>query len=82
MDPGDPNLGNMYERSLEEIRDQGIRLLPQSLPEAIDEFAGDEVIQAALGPIARDFIDVKRQEWENYHRQVTSWEVERYLTCL
>ncbi|MCH7873404.1 MAG: type III glutamate--ammonia ligase [Planctomycetes bacterium] len=82
MDPGDPNLGNMYERSLAEIRERGIGILPQSLPEAIDEFAGDEVIQAALGPIAGDFIDIKRKEWENYDRQVTRWEVDRYLTCL
>ena len=41
-----------------------------------------EVIQAALGPIYPEFLDLKRREWQEYHRQVTSWEVERYLTML
>ena len=42
----------------------------------------DEVIQAALGPIAAEFLRLKRAEWDEYHRQVTTWEVERYLTLL
>jgi glutamine synthetase len=25
---------------------------------------------------------LKRAEWHDYHRQVTDWEVERYLTLL
>jgi glutamine synthetase len=80
MDPGEPNLGNMYTRPLEEIQAKGIRLLPQSLREALEELRGDEVVQSALGPIAKEFIDFKSAEWETYHRQVTRWEVDEYLT--
>ena len=54
----------------------------QSLTEAIDELERDEVIQKALGPIYPEFLHLKRMEWNDYHRQVSAWEVERYLTML
>ena len=40
------------------------------------------MIQAGLGPIYPEFLQLKRKEWNDYHRQVTAWEVERYLTML
>jgi glutamine synthetase len=82
LDPGAPNLGNMYEMSLEEMARRNIRVLPQSLHEALDELERDPVIQAALGPIYSEFLKVKRMEWNDYHRQVTAWEVDRFLTML
>jgi glutamine synthetase len=82
LDPGEPNLGNMYEMSLEEMMRRKIRVLPQSLSEALDELDRDEVIQAGLGPIYPEFLRLKRTEWNDYHRQVSAWEVERYLTML
>jgi glutamine synthetase len=82
LDPGDPNLGNLYEMSLEEMAKRKVRVLPQSLAEAIDELERDAVIQAGLGAIAPEFIKLKRMEWNDYHRQVSTWEVERYLTML
>ena len=53
-----------------------------SLSEALDELERDEVIQAGLGPIYPEFLRLKRIEWNDYHRDVSSWEVERYLTML
>jgi glutamine synthetase len=82
LDPGEPNLGNMYEMSLEEMTRRKIRVLPQSLTEAVDELERDEVIQQSLGPIYSEFVKLKRMEWNDYHRQVSPWEVERYLTML
>jgi glutamine synthetase len=82
LDPGEPNLGNMYALSLEEMARRKIRVLPQSLAEALDELERDPVIQAALGPIYGEFLKLKRMEWNDYHRQVSAWEVERYLTML
>jgi glutamine synthetase len=82
LDPGEPNLGNMYEMSLEEMRKRAIRVLPQTLNEALDELERDEVIQAGLGPIYPEFLRLKRIEWNDYHRDVSAWEVERYLTML
>ncbi len=80
LDPGEPNLGNLYELGLEEIQRRGIRLLPQSLSEALDALEKDEVILDALGAISGEFVALKRAEWKEYHRQVSQWEIERYLT--
>jgi len=40
------------------------------------------VIQKGLGSIYPEFLKLKRMEWNDYHRQVSEWEVERYLTML
>ncbi len=82
LSPGEPNLGNMYEMSLEEMTRRKVRVLPQSLPEALDELERDPVIQAGLGTIYPEFLKLKRMEWNDYHRQVSAWELERYLTML
>ncbi|HMC88794.1 MAG TPA: type III glutamate--ammonia ligase [Gemmataceae bacterium] len=82
LDPGEPNLGNMYEMSQEEMARRNIRVLPQSLHEALNELERDEVIQKALGPIYPEFLKLKRMEWNEFHKQVSPWEVERYLTML
>ena len=62
------------------FRGAGSGCLPQSLPEALNELKNDEVVQTALGPIYDEFIKVKEAEWADYHRQVSQWEVDRYLT--
>jgi glutamine synthetase len=80
LDPGPANLGNLYDLSLDEIARRGIRLLPQSLKEAVTELTTDAVVQSALGPIAEEFIELKLREWETYDRQVTPWEISQYLT--
>jgi glutamine synthetase len=82
LDPGEPIVGrNMYETSLEQMKREGLRYIPQSLAEALDEFERDEVIQAALGPkLSAEFLRVKRQEWVRYHSTVGRWEVDQYLT--
>jgi glutamine synthetase len=80
LDPGKANLGNMYELGLDEIRRRGIRLLPQSLSEALGELRRDEVVRDSLGVICDEFVDFKDAEWREYHRQVSQWELDRYLT--
>jgi glutamine synthetase len=65
---------------LDEIRRRGIRLLPQSLAEALDELRRDDVVRKSLGVIYDEFVDLKQGEWREYHRQVTQWEIDRYLT--
>ena len=80
IDPGEPNLENMYARPLAEVLATGTQILPQSLSEAVAELRQDEVVQEALGPIAEEFINLKTQEWETYDSQVSSWEIDQYLT--
>jgi glutamine synthetase len=80
LDPGAPLNENLYELGLDEIARRGIRLLPQSLHEAMDALDQDEVVKAALGEdLAKEFMSLKRMEWVEYSRQVSSWETNRYL---
>jgi glutamine synthetase len=82
LDPGEPNLGNLYTADLETMAARGVRALPQTLHEALDELAADAVVRESLGPIADEFIRLKRDEWREYHAQVDRWELGRYLTAL
>ena len=80
LDPGKPHNINLYELSADELAAKGIKLLPQNLLEAIEEFEGDAVIRAGLGEdLAREFIRLKRMEWTEYARHVSDWESKRYL---
>ena len=80
IEPGEPNLGNMYERPLDEIRKAGIGILPQSLWQSLEDLRRDKVIKSALGVIADEFIELKTKEWETYDQQITPWEINEYLT--
>ena len=71
---------NIYEMETEELEKLGVRQLPGSLPEALDELAADPVLVEALGPEAFDaFQRAKRAEWNNYRIRVMDWEVASYL---
>jgi glutamine synthetase len=80
MDPGEPSLKNLYAMSPEQIASLGLKTLPQSLRESVTALEADEVVRASLGPIGDEFIKLKRQEWNEYHRQVSPWEVDQYLS--
>jgi glutamine synthetase len=71
---------NLYHFDDTMIRKQGVRTLPGSLEEALNEFVEDDVIQTALGAhVCEWFVEAKRAEWSEYRIQVTPWEIERYL---
>ena len=82
LDPGEPNLGNLYEAGPTAMSERGIRTLPQSLAEALNELEADPVVRSALGPIADEFLRLKHDEWREYHAQVGAWELDHYLTAL
>jgi glutamine synthetase len=71
---------NLYDLTEEERQAMGVQHLPESLGEAIEEMAGSEVVQRALGShIFSRYVELKREEWLDYRVQVTPWEIERYL---
>jgi glutamine synthetase len=85
IDPGEPNMDNMYEVSEEELRRRGIDVLPGNLLDATRNLVQDEVLREALGRgVDEDYIDyfarVKQREWKEYHDRVTDWEVHKYLS--
>ncbi len=80
LDPGEPRTENLYDLSSEQLGEKGIELLPHTLNQACDALEADSVICKALGTeFVQEYIEIKRQEWDNYNRHVSDWEVERYL---
>lgn len=80
IDPGEQNRDNLYEVSEDELELRGVYALPSTLSEAVDALADDDIIKNALGDEYADYyIQVKRQEWRNYHLSVSEWERENYI---
>ena len=70
-------------RAMAYRRRQGIEQLPETLGEAIELTAESELVLKTLGEhMFNRFIEIKRQEWEDYRVQVTQWELDRYLPVL
>ena len=80
LDPGEPNWGNLFDLGLPEIRRRGIPLLPQTLVESLAELKQDKLVQESLGVIYDELMELKLGEWREFHRQVTPWEIQQYLT--
>ncbi len=85
LDPGEPNVENLYVLSPDEVKALGIHAMPPTLLHAMDELVADPVMRDALGKTPDgDYVDyfakIKREEFQAWHSQVSDWEVERYLT--
>ena len=76
----EPMERNLYDLSPEDREERGIEQLPETLGEAIDHMSHSEVVRRALGDhIFPRYIDLKREEWDEYRVQVSQWELDRYL---
>ena len=77
---GEPVEESLFEMDAARIAERGIKELPGTLGEAIDELESDPVICEALGEhVLNRFVEAKRAEWDEYRTQVTGWELDRYL---
>jgi glutamine synthetase len=80
LDPGPPVNKNIYTMSHRERRHLRIDELPSSLSDALDELEKSALMRDTLGDhLFNHFITAKRTEWDSYIRQVSAWEIERYL---
>ncbi|MGB9740913.1 MAG: type I glutamate--ammonia ligase [Candidatus Bathyarchaeia archaeon] len=87
IDPEEPVDVNVYRLSESKRKELGIRVLPASLKEALEEWKSDEVCIQALGKEnAEKYMTLKIKEWEEYEEhasknkdQITSWELQKYL---
>jgi glutamine synthetase len=71
---------NVYQLDADDRRRLGVKELPGSLLEALNELDHDQAIKEALGPAVYEaFQRAKQEEWEEYRLRVTDWEVNRYL---
>jgi glutamine synthetase len=81
LDCGPDCTEDLFQLSLPQIHQRGIRILPQSLGEAVDALQNDTVISSALGRITTDeFVGMKHAEWISYARHVSDWELQRYAS--
>ncbi|WP_163971304.1 type I glutamate--ammonia ligase [Oceanobacillus halotolerans] len=71
---------NIYVMDREEREKQGIKDLPATLIEALNELKSDPVIVEALGDhLYEHFLEAKEIEWDMFRTTVHPWEREQYL---
>ncbi|MFC1978465.1 glutamine synthetase family protein [Chloroflexota bacterium] len=74
---------NVYEMGEEERASLGIETLPGSLDDAIAITEKSDLVRKCLGDhLFYSFIKNKKIEWETYRKQVTDYELKRYLPIL
>ena len=73
----------MWALNEAERRAMGIKPLPADLNEAIQVMESSDLVAEALGEHVFDFfLRNKRAAWQEYRRQVTEYELARYLPML
>ena len=76
-----PELRNSIRRMTQEEKNSlGIATLPENLSEALREMEEDAFIRQVLGDsFFKYYMKSKRNEWKNYMKQVSEWELAQYL---
>ena len=76
----DPVEESLFEMDAARVTERGIKELPGTLGQAIDELRADPVVCEALGDhVLEHYVEAKTTEWNEYRTQVTQWELDRYL---
>ena len=76
----DPIEENLFQFDEGELQRRNIASLPETLVLALDALKGDALVQDALGErIFENFMAAKTEEWTDYRRHVSPWELERYF---
>ncbi len=79
----DPVEQSVFEMSEADRKKRGIRMLPQSLGEAIAIAQNSKFLKDALGEhIFHSLIENKKIEWNKYCAEISSFELEKYLPVL
>ena len=74
---------NLFAASREELAAAEIRPLPRTLDEALGAMERSELVAETLGDhVFEWFLRNKRSEWDEYTRQITPFELARYLPAL
>jgi glutamine synthetase len=80
LTPPAPQAVNFYALDPQAIDALGVARLPENLAAALDALEADGFFAEALGErLIASFLRLKRQEWQDYHRTVSAWEIDRYL---
>lgn len=80
LDPGAPATGDIGHADPDALTRAGIRVLPRTAREALENVERDEIVLGALGPVCGpELLRVKRYELERYDTHVSDWERDVYL---
>jgi glutamine synthetase len=81
LDPGDPFEGNVYRLSKEDLRRLGVKTLPSSLDEALDELESDMEYLKPVFPrdLIEAYIELKRVESREVNMRPHPYEFYTYL---
>jgi glutamine synthetase len=87
VDPGEPCALNLLQLTEEEATRSGLSAMPLTLWHALEYLEADPVLRDGLGKTpAGDYVDyyvtTKRDEFQSSHREVTNWELDRYLSAI
>jgi glutamine synthetase len=77
-----PSISNedLYNLDGQARQDRGLKTLPGSLGEALEELKRDELVRKTLGDHLFDrYVEAKTIEWQEYCAHVSGWELDRYL---
>lgn len=75
-----PIYENLYALTNDERKALGVDSLPNNLYEAINAFKADPVIMEAMGDhTVTKMIHAKTEEWNEYRKHVSEWEIKRYI---
>jgi len=80
LDPGDPLMEDPSDMSEAELKKRGIRRLPASLNEALDNLEKDDFLMDALNPVlAGSFLAVKRAEYQMFAAHDMDYEIKHHI---
>jgi glutamine synthetase len=70
---------DIFHMSVEERAERGIENLPGSLELAVDQLVEGSIGKEVLGDhIFKEYVALKRGEWDSYRTAVHSWEIDQY----
>jgi glutamine synthetase len=74
---------DIFEMTPTELEEAGIKTLPKDLGEAIELFEKSETMREILGDHIHEFYaENKKAEWTDYIKNVSQWELDRYLSVI
>jgi len=74
---------DIFEMTPAELDAAGIKTLPRNLGEAIEWFENSETMKEILGDHIHTFYsENKKAEWLDYIKDVSEWELNRYLSVI
>lgn len=81
LTPPAPVNQNIYLMTREERKALDIHSLPADLNAAVERMEDEPMVKETLGEhIFNKYLTAKREEWKDYRKRVSSWELEQYLS--